>query len=56
MKQQSLKDRIKAARTGDEVEVLLEEGSNYETASPITRRSWFRTAQAVVNQLRSLGK
>ena len=46
-----LKERILRAKSEKEIDKLLEEGKNYELASPSTTRKWGRVAQKVLVEL-----
>lgn len=43
---QSLKERIKRAKTEAEIDALLMEGKMYEFAKPKTQRAWVKMAEA----------
>ena len=47
----SLKNRIQAAKTVEEVSGLLEEGDNYSYASDHTRNQWQRIAVVQTNRI-----
>ena len=50
-KQVSLGDRLKVAKSTDELATLLSEGSGYEMADPATRRRWKRLAARRTDEL-----
>lgn len=40
-----LRERIQAARTAEDITLLLQEGALYRYPSERTRRRWYRTAE-----------